>query len=71
VLILFLSVDVFLVQVFIGGLFMKNPVAKYARTFTKAVVYKDRKRLAKAGYQKHKRPTQRGPFGVRPNAIAS
>ena len=43
---------------------MKNPVAKYARTFNKAVVYKDRKKLAKAGYQKHKRPTQRGPFGI-------
>ena len=30
---------------------MKNPVAKYARTFNKVIVYKDRKKLAKAGYQ--------------------
>jgi len=32
----------------------KNLVAKHCRTFNKAVVMKDRKRAAKAGYSKHR-----------------
>jgi len=33
---------------------MKNPVAKNARRFNKAVVMVDRKKAAKRGYNKHK-----------------
>lgn len=33
---------------------MKNPVAKHARKFNKAVVMRDRKKDAKRGYRKHR-----------------
>lgn len=32
-----------------------NPVAKYAKHFNKAAVFKDRKKAAKRGESKHKR----------------
>lgn len=32
----------------------KNPVAKHAHQFNKAVVHKDRKKAVKRGYLKHK-----------------
>jgi len=34
---------------------MRNPVAKYARAYNKAKAFKDRKKAAKRGYQKHKK----------------
>jgi hypothetical protein len=34
----------------------RNPVAKHARAFNKAVVMANRKRQAKAGHVKHKQP---------------
>ena len=33
-----------------------NPVAKFASKFNKAMVEVDRKRRAKLGYRKHKKP---------------
>jgi hypothetical protein len=32
---------------------MKNPVDKHARTFNKSVVYTDKKKRKKRGYNKH------------------
>jgi len=40
--------------VFYSEFVMKNPVAKNARRFNKAVVMVDRKKAAKRGYNKHK-----------------
>ena len=34
----------------------RNPVARHCRQFNKAAVQKDRKKAAKRGYRKHKRP---------------
>lgn len=34
---------------------MKNPVAKNCRKFNKAKKFEDRKKLQKAGYEKHKK----------------
>ncbi|MDB4311808.1 hypothetical protein N9937_00095 [bacterium] len=37
-----------------GKAMQRNLVAKHARQFNKASIQKDKKRSAKAGYQKHK-----------------
>jgi hypothetical protein len=37
----------------------RNLVAKYAKRFNKAHVFKDRKKSLKAGYSKHKKECER------------
>jgi hypothetical protein len=41
---------------------MKNPVAKNARKFSKAAVFRDRKKTTKRGYLKHKGRLKDRPF---------
>jgi hypothetical protein len=39
-----------------------NPVAKHARTYNKSTVQVDRKKAARKGYLKHKKPGASGLF---------
>ena len=42
-----------------------NPVAKHARTYNKSTVQVDRKKAARKGYIKHRKPGSSGLFSVR------
>jgi len=42
-----------------------NPVAKHARTYNKSTIQVDRKKAARKGYQKHKKPGASGLFSGR------
>lgn len=43
----------------------RNLVAKHARTFNKPTIQIDRKKAARKGYTKHKKPGASGLFSVR------
>lgn len=43
----------------------RNLVAKHARAFNKPTIQIDRKKAARKGYTKHKRPGASGLFSVR------
>ncbi|GAB6046674.1 hypothetical protein JCM19379_04970 [Methyloparacoccus murrellii] len=42
-----------------------NPVARHARTYKKSTVQVDRKKAARKGYIKHKKPGAPGLFSTR------
>ena len=45
----------------------RNLVAKHARTFNKPTIQVDRKKAARKGYTKHKKPGASGLFSARRN----